>query len=68
MKLIPGFSRKHGTGFSFSESSKGRGCRFVASGAMGIHGVVAEASEGEKAPTTYSWPDKKVGFFSLLCI
>ncbi|XP_056168602.1 alternative NAD(P)H-ubiquinone oxidoreductase C1, chloroplastic/mitochondrial isoform X2 [Syzygium oleosum] len=58
-KLIPGFSRKPGTGLSFSRSSQRKGCRFVASGAMGIDGGVAEVSEGEKTPTTYSWPDKK---------
>lgn len=64
-KLIPGFSRKPGTGLSFSRSSQRKGSRFVASAAMGIDGGVAEVSEGEKAPTTYSWPDKKVGFLLL---
>ncbi|KAL3729111.1 hypothetical protein ACJRO7_033674 [Eucalyptus globulus] len=58
-KLIPGFSRKPGTGLWFSKSSRGKGCRFVASGAVGIGGGVAEVLEGEKAPATYSWPDKK---------
>lgn len=41
-------------------SFRKKGVGFVASGTTGWSGNVAEVSEGEIAPQSYVWPDKKV--------
>jgi hypothetical protein len=45
-------------------SFRKKGVRFVASSATGRSGGVAEISEGQTAPRSYVWPDKKV---AILC-
>lgn len=66
-KLFPGFSKRYGTDFALFTSFRKKGVRFVASGATGRNGGVVEISEGETAPRSYVWPDKKVAICVNLC-
>lgn len=49
-----------GTNLSFSAISRSRGIGFIASGATGRNGGVAELSEANPESRLYSWPDNKV--------
>lgn len=62
--LFSRFSKRYGTNISLSMSYRKKGVRFVASDATGRNGGVPEISDGETAPRSYVWPDKKV---ALLC-
>ncbi|KAI4336475.1 hypothetical protein L6164_014997 [Bauhinia variegata] len=62
-KLSQSFSRNRGTNSSsftnFPFPRKHFQVRVFASGATGSNGGLAEISEHEKAPRTFTWPDKK---------
>ncbi|XP_059432072.1 alternative NAD(P)H-ubiquinone oxidoreductase C1, chloroplastic/mitochondrial isoform X3 [Corylus avellana] len=58
-KLFPGLSKRYGTDLALFTSFRKKGVGFVASGTTGWSGGVAELSEGETAPQSYVWPDKK---------
>nr|POF17269.1 alternative nad(p)h-ubiquinone oxidoreductase c1, chloroplastic/mitochondrial [Quercus suber] len=55
-KLVPGFPKRYGTGFSLFPNKV---IRFVGSGVTVANGGVVEISEGEKAPRSYVWQDNK---------
>ncbi|KAF5480525.1 hypothetical protein F2P56_001267 [Juglans regia] len=57
--LFPRFSKRYGTNISLFMSYRKKGVRFVASDATGRNGGVPEISDGETAPRSYVWPDKK---------
>ncbi|PON52821.1 FAD/NAD(P)-binding domain containing protein [Parasponia andersonii] len=59
--FFPGFLRRKGTPFSFPflSNSQRKGMALVASAATGYNGGVAEVSEAETKPRSYSWPDNK---------
>lgn len=66
IKLFPVFRKTYGTNIALFTSSRKKGLGFVASDSKGRHGGVAEISDGETAPRSYVWPDKKVALFVLL--